>query len=204
MVSCLSGEDINHDDIYNNNQQNKIYLLGDVGVGKSNIINCLLGMGFKKKKNKRTGIFSDTLKINENFSIVLKTICDTKDYRYTKKIRNDIQEVKGIIIVFSLIDKNSFEKAKELISFILEYISNDDIHIILVGNKSDLIKGDENKLELSEISEMLIQIPNSCYYEVSCLNKSNIDKLKKEIINLDFEEEIQLSNDEGIDRDGSN
>ena len=204
MVSCLSGEDINHDDIYNNNQQNKIYLLGDVGVGKSNIINRLLGMSFKKKKNKRTGIFSDTLKVNENFSIVLKTICDTKDYRYTKKIRNDIQEVKGIIIVFSLIDKNSFEKAKELISFILEYINNDDIHIILVGNKSDLVKGDENKLELSEISEMLIQIPNSCYYEVSCLNKSNIDKLKKEIINLDFEEEIQLSNDEGIDRDGSN
>ena len=106
--------------------------------------------------------------------------------------------------MFSLIDKNSFEKAKELISFILEYINNDDIHIILVGNKSDLVKGDENKLELSEISEMLIQIPNSCYYEVSCLNKSNIDKLKKEIINLDFEEEIQLSNDEGIDRDGSN
>ena len=204
MVSCLSGEDINHDDIYNNNQQNKIYLLGDVGVGKSNIINRLLGMSFKKKKNKRTGIFSDTLKVNENFSIVLKTICDTKDYRYTKKIRNDIQEVKGIIIVFSLIDKNSFEKAKELISFILEYINNDEVHIILVGNKSDLVKGDENKLELSEISEMLIQIPNSCYYEVSCLNKSNIDKLKKEIINLDFEEEIQLSNDEGIDRDGSN
>ena len=50
MVSCLSGEDINHDDIYNNNQQNKIYLLGDVGVGKSNIINRLLGMSFKKKK----------------------------------------------------------------------------------------------------------------------------------------------------------
>lgn len=204
MVSCLSGENMNHDEIYNNNQQNKIYLLGDEGVGKSNIINRLLGMNFKKKKNKRTGIFSDILKINENFSIVLKTICDTKDYRYTKKIRNDIQEVKGIIIVFSLIDKNSFETAKELIAFILEYINNDDIHIILVGNKSDLVKGDENKLELSEISEMLIQIPNSCYYEVSCLNKSNIDKLKKEIINLDFEEDIELSIDEGKDRDRCN
>ena len=204
MVSCLSGENMNHDEIYNNNQQNKIYLLGDEGVGKSNIINRLLGMSFKKKKNKRTGIFSDTLKVNENFSIVLKTICDTKDYRYTKKIRNDIQEVKGIIIVFSLIDKNSFETAKELIAFILEYINNDDIHIILVGNKSDLVKGDENKLELSEISEMLIQIPNSCYYEVSCLNKSNIDKLKKEIINLDFEEDIELSIDEGKDRDRCN
>jgi small GTP-binding protein len=204
MLSCLGSDNINHVDIYNNNQQNKVYLLGDEGVGKSNIINCLLGMGFKKKKNKRTGIFSDTLKINENFSIVFKTICDTKDYRYTKKIRNDIQEIKGVIIVFSLIDRNSFENAKELISFILEYINNDEVHIILVGNKSDLVKEDENKVELSDISEMLIQIPNSCYYEVSCLNKINIDRLKREIINLNFDEEIQLSLDEGIDRDRSN
>ncbi len=203
MVSCLSSDDKNELDIYYNNL-NKIYLLGDEGVGKSNLINRLLGIDFRKNKNIRKGIFSDILKISDKFSIILKTICDTNDYRYTKKIRNDIQEIKGVIIVFSLIDRNSFEKAKELISFILEYINNDDIHIILVGNKSDLVKGDENKLELSEISEMLIQIPNSCYYEVSCLNKSNIDKLKKEIINLDFEEEIQLSNDEGIDRDGSN
>ena len=204
MLSCLGSDNINHVDIYNNNQQNKVYLLGDEGVGKSNIINCLLGMGFKKKKNKRTGIFSDTLKINENFSIVFKTICDTKDYRYTKKIRNDIQEIKGVIIVFSLIDRNSFENAKELISFILEYINNDEVHIILVGNKSDLIKEDDNKIELSEISETLIGIPNSCYYEISCLNRSNIDKLKREIINLDFEDKIQLSYDEGIDRDRSN
>jgi small GTP-binding protein len=204
MLSCLGSDNINHVDIYNNNQQNKVYLLGDEGVGKSNIINCLLGMGFKKKKNKRTGIFSDTLKINENFSIVFKTICDTKDYRYTKKIRNDIQEIKGVIIVFSLIDRNSFEKAKELISFILEYINNDEVHIILVGNKSDLIKEDDYKIELSEISETLIGITNSCYYEISCLNRSNIDKLKREIINLDFEDKIQLSYDEGIDRDRSN
>ena len=51
---------------------------------------------------------------------------------------------------------------------------------------------------------MLIQIPNSCYYEVSCLNKINIDRLKREIINLNFDEEIQLFLDEGIDRDRSN
>ena len=204
MLSCLGSDNINHVDIYNNNQQNKVYLLGDEGVGKSNIINCLLGMGFKKKKNKRTGIFSDTLKINENFSIVFKTICDTKDYRYTKKIRNDIQEIKGVIIVFSLIDRNSFEKAKELISFILEYANKEEVHIILVGNKSDLVKDEESKFDLSEITEILIQIPNSCYYEISCLNRSNIDKLKREIINLDFEDKIQLSYDEGIDRDRSN
>ena len=203
MLSCLSGGDLKDKDIYNI-QNNKIYILGDEGVGKTNIINRLLGNDFNKLKNKRTGIFSDILKINENFSIVLKTICDTKDYRYTKKIRNHIQEVKGIIIVFSLIDKNSFDKAKELINFILEYINNEELYIILVGNKSDLVKEDENKVELSDISEMLIQIPNSCYYEVSCLNKINIDRLKREIINLNFDEEIQLSLDEGIDRDRSN
>ena len=202
MLSCLSGGDLKDKDIYNI-QNNKIYILGDQGVGKTNIINRLLGNDFNKK-NKRTGIFSDTLKINDNFSIVLKTIFDTKDYRYTKKIRNHIQEVKGIIIVFSLIDKNSFDKAKELINFILEYINNEELYIILVGNKSDLVKEDENKVELSDISEMLIQIPNSCYYEVSCLNKINIDRLKREIINLNFDEEIQLFLDEGIDRDRSN
>ncbi len=203
MVSCLSSDDKNELDIYYNNL-NKIYLLGDEGVGKSNLINRLLGIDFRKNKNIRKGIFSDILKISDKFSIILKTICDTNDYRYTKKIRNDIQEVKGIIVVFSLIDKNSFEKAKNLISFILEYANKEEVHIILVGNKSDLVKDEESKFDLSEITEILIQIPNSCYYEISCFNKSNIDKLKKEILNLDFEDEIYLSYREGIDRDGCN
>ena len=57
MLSCLGSDNINHVDIYNNNQQNKVYLLGDEGVGKSNIINCLLGMGFKKKKIKELEFF---------------------------------------------------------------------------------------------------------------------------------------------------
>ena len=71
MLSCLSGGDLKDKDIYNI-QNNKIYILGDQGVGKTNIINRLLGNDFNKLKNKRTGIFSDILKINENF-IVLKT-----------------------------------------------------------------------------------------------------------------------------------
>ncbi len=71
MVRCLSGSDLKDRDIYNN-QNNKIYLLSGQRVDKTNIINRLLGNDFTKRKNKRTGIFSNILKINENF-IVLKT-----------------------------------------------------------------------------------------------------------------------------------
>ncbi len=71
MVRCLNGGDFKNKDIYNN-KNNKIYLLGGQGDDKTNIINRLLGNDFTKRKNKRTGIFSNILKINENF-IVLKT-----------------------------------------------------------------------------------------------------------------------------------
>ena len=106
-----------------------------------------------------------------------------------------------IILVYAINEENSFEGLKEYYERIKQN-KTEKISIILVGNKSDLIKDNRNIFDLSEISEMLIQIPNSCYYQISCLNKSNFDELKKEIINLCFENEIYLEYNEGIDRDG--
>jgi GTPase SAR1 family protein len=135
------------------------------------------------------GITTKILKFN-NHIITFKDLSDTPDWKYTKIFENEIEEVKAIIIVFSLINRESFENCKNLIDFILKTVTNNYMPLIICGNKSDLIKqnfGEKNFVKNEEINEYLKNIPNSNYFEISCKNNTNINHILKYFQNLDLE-----------------
>ena len=100
---------------------------------------------------------------------------------------NEIEEVKAVIVVFSLIDRASYEHAKFLVEFILKAITNNYMQLILCGNKSDLITG-ESIINFTEVSEYLMNIPNSNYFEISCKDDINLYLLKTFLLSLEWEE----------------
>ena len=122
-----------------NEKKYKIIWIGDTGVGKT----CLLIKALKnlfEKENKSTlgfEYYDINIKLKNNKQILLQT-WDTCGQESYKSIANIFyKRVKLAILVYSIDNRDSFEG----INFWLNEIrskSQDDVKLILVGNKSDL------------------------------------------------------------------
>ena len=122
-----------------NEKKYKIIWIGDTGVGKT----CLLIKALKnlfEKENKSTlgfEYYDITIKLKNNKKILLQT-WDTCGQESYKSIANIFyKRVKLAILVYSIDNKSSFEG----LNFWLNEIrskSQEDVKLILVGNKSDL------------------------------------------------------------------
>lgn len=160
----------------------KLILLGDISVGKSSIIGRYIDNSFSddyqctlkvEMKTKIIDIDLDT-KVKMN---IWDTVGQEKFRNLTKQYYRNCQ---GAIIVFDLTRKDSFDGVQKWIDDLEDYNAN--IPILIVGNKSDLIK--EREVNNDDI-EMFVKNKYK-YYDVSAKNGSNIslafDKIRREII----------------------
>ncbi|KAK8865357.1 Ras- protein Rab-8B [Tritrichomonas musculus] len=161
----------------------KIILIGDSGVGKTSLIKSYLGYEFNKSLPNTIGCEYNSKTINiDGFTIEL-CIWDTAGQETFRSIvASYFRNVHGVLLVFDLTKKNSFDSIPNWIKTFHEK-SNFETDFVLIGNKSDL--------ESSEINQSDIQnLANShhCeYFETSALNGSNVEAafsfLAKQIIN---------------------
>jgi len=138
----------------------KIITLGDSGVGKASILNnCIAG-----KYNNNT---ASTLGINFNYKIVhinktqkikLKLINTCGQEKYRSLSRSYFRNIDGVLFVFGLNDKDSFDNIKEWMNYFDEECTIKDVPKLLVGNKCDL-KMDEG-LDQSLIFKNLLIVKN--------------------------------------------
>lgn len=123
----------------NKNENIKIILLGESGVGKTNLINVFFGLGFKEfiPSNISTNCFDGTFNYNNqdyNYSI-----WDTAGQELYKSINKMfIRDAKIILIVYSIIDRESFEEVKFWMDFLKENQGEKEYIIALIANKCDL------------------------------------------------------------------
>ena len=176
-------------------EPNKIYIIGDRKIGKSSLFRAFFNQPFIEKMQPSTiGIAKAALTYNgKNYTV--KDLTDSDDYKCTKIFINEIEDVLCVIAIFSLTDKESFEKAKHLLTFAQSNITNnDDIQMILCGNKYDLIIDDSNNraVQIEEIEEYVKSLHNCKYFDISCKTAYNVDK----VIQVVNELEVQSNEDE--------
>ena len=166
---------------------NTIYILGSRGVGKTTLLNILLGKGFiENVPHSKIGITTSFYNLN-NKELIIKELTDDENFSHTKILQNQLEEILLIIVVFSIDDENSLEYAKSLIMFIQSNITyNLGIQIILFGNKYDSKKINDAKIKVNQIEaeNYASDIENCSYYELSCktgLNIQIINNLLNEI-----------------------
>jgi len=87
--------------------------------------------------------------------------------QYRSLTKNFYRNAEGIIIVFDVSNKKSFENVKDWMQSIKEFTTK-DIHVSLVGNKIDL----EIREVLFEEASNLSKLLNIDYFE--CSAKDNI------------------------------
>ena len=167
--------DIKKDD---NNLLIKIVVIGDVNVGKTNIIRRLIGEEFKEME-ATIGVEFMYLKVkdvdhddpNKTLSI---QIWDTSGAeRYRAITTNHIRGADGAYLVYDVTSEMSFKN----LDYWYESIKNSadsDIIIYLIGNKSDLIYEQGRMVNKQEAINVVKEHNLQGYAECSAKTNENI------------------------------
>ena len=133
----------------------KVILLGESGVGKTNLINVALDNPFESNSESsvHSSYFEGKLEHNQNiYRYVLWDTAGQEIYRALNKIF--IKGSKVIIFVYSIDNKDSFEQIEFWINTAKEVIEKEKCIMALLANKSDLFEEqvvpDEDGKKLSE------------------------------------------------------
>ena len=160
-----------------------ITILGETNVGKTSLINVYTGIGFSSHYVATIGMdkFEKEVQIESGETVKLKLWDTAGQEKYNSIALSTIKNTKGVVVVFDLTSKKSFEKVKDWINQVRELTSI--VPINLFGNKSDLSNREVTQEEIDKLCEE----QNMIYFETSAKNNTGIDEGFKKMANLSAE-----------------
>ena len=135
----------------------KAILLGEAGVGKTNLIRRVMGLDFDKKSESNFGgsySENDIVVNGVKYSYKLWDTAGQEQFRSLNKLF--IKDSKIIIIVFAINDYKSFTQIDFWLNYVKEILGNSGYILGLVGNKSDLY--DSQEIEDKTINEKVKEL----------------------------------------------
>ena len=156
--------------------QIKLVIIGDSGVGKTNFIFQFTEGRFSNIHVTTVGFDykSKIIKLPNTKKNVKLQIWDTAGQeRYMAINKNLFQKVQGIILMYDLTNRDSFEHVSNWLNLVKQNASSKII--ILVANKSDL--EDEKRIVSKEEGERIAENNNILFFEGSGSSGDNVDKI---------------------------
>ncbi len=174
----------------------KVVLLGEAGVGKTNLIRVAMGKSFETNINSTlaSSFYEAQINVNDKiYQYYLWVTAGQEVYRCVNKIF--IKDSKVVIIVFAINNRESFNNVDFWINYVKEILANDSYIMAVVGNKIDLYDdqqiGDEeieNKFKGLDLKYKITSAASDAQGFKKFLNE-----LLKEYIDKYKPEETQLS-----------
>ena len=161
----------NIDSSYQMSRQ-KIILIGNVAVGKTSIINSLLGQKFNDEYEPSIGVdfFSKTMKYKGK-NIKLQIWDSAGQERFKSLIPNYIRGSSLIFLIYDVTNKKSFEDIPTWLDFINQI---ETTTTVLCGNKIDL----KDKREVTyEEGEKFANDKKMSFFEISAKEETNLQKM---------------------------
>ncbi|XP_064160808.1 GTP-binding protein REM 1 isoform X2 [Anguilla rostrata] len=161
----------------------RVVLLGDHGVGKSSLANIFAGIQ-EKDSNEHLGedTHERTLTVDgEETTLIVMDTWETEKQEEDEKWVQDycMQVGNAYVIVYSITDRSSFESASELRIQLRRIRQAENIPIILVGNKSDLVRCREVAVEEGRACAVVFDCK---FIETSASLHHNVDELFEGIV----------------------
>ena len=164
----------------------KLIIIGDSGVGKSNFLFKFIEGQFSPAHVATIGFDykSKIIILPQSKKKVKLQIWDTAGQeKYMSLNKNILQRVQGVILMYDITKRETFERLNIWLKIIKQMIS--EIPIILVGNKLDEENSEENGrlVEYNE-GEAFAKDHQFQFIEASALNGTNIDEVFNNISEL--------------------
>ena len=181
----------------------KIVLLGESGVGKTNLINVATGKPFDKNSNSSisSSFIRGTYKVGDKeYIYFLWDTAGQESYRALNRIF--IKNSKVVIFVYSIDSYQSFKELDYWIDVAKEELSEEPIFAIL-GNKADLFEeqevNDEEAKQYAKDHDMKIKITSALSDQTGVkkyLDELILDYIKK--VDPDYKGELNNHEDKKI------
>jgi small GTP-binding protein len=163
-----------------NNKKNvkKITIVGSEAVGKSKLAQMYSGVNLNQngvyKPTLGISINEKELRISSDFSLYLYLL-DLSGLKSLVKIRKFYYKyTNAVLIVFDYTNMHSFNNISGWIEESRHFSRNEEIPIILIGNKIDKI---ENRSDIKSQASKLADQYNIPFFETSALTGEGIDEL---------------------------
>ena len=172
----------------------KVVLVGDSGVGKTNIMSKYLKNEFREDSKATVGVEFGAKTFTVESHVIKAQIWDTAGQERYKAITSAYYKgAKGAFIVYDITRKNTFDSVDRWVSD-LTATADKKISIILIGNKSDLEDQRQVNKEMGEEKANQLQV---AFLETSAMSGDNLEKGFQMMIN-----EIYKKNHEDISGEG--
>ena len=175
----------------------KVILLGEAGVGKTNLIRVAMGKKFEKNVDATISSAFYGSKIDYNEKTYQYCLWDTAGqevYRSLNKIF--IKDSKIIIIVFSIINRDSFTGIDFWINYVKEILKEDSYIMAIVGNKIDLY--DEQQIPDDEIEKKIKDLGLKSKITSAATDAQGFRKFLNELLKEYINKYIDKSNPQEI------
>jgi small GTP-binding protein len=144
----------------------KVVLIGESGVGKTNLIRVAIGESFEShtESTLSSSFFeSEIIYKNKKYKYSLWDTAGQEVYRSLNKIF--IMDSKIVIVVFAINNKKSYEQVDFWINYAKEILTEGNYIMALVGNKSDLYEeqqiSDEEMIKKAEDNKIKFKLTSA-------------------------------------------
>ena len=158
----------------------KIVVIGDSGVGKTNLIARYTVDGFTLDSKATIGVeFGHAIVKQADGSIIKLQIWDTAGQeRYRSVTHGYYRGTSGVIIVFDITKMETFKNVHKWLTELRDFVF-EDIPIILIGNKIDLTSFREVSTESAVTFAKYHYIS---YMETSALSGENVQRALNSLV----------------------
>jgi small GTP-binding protein len=173
-------------------KQMKLMILGDQAVGKSSLLLRYTEDTFSLNMMGTAGIDLKKKIVTIDNELVKVMIYDTAGHdRFRQITKVQYKGSKGIILVYDVADRKSFESVSSWMDHINEN-ADDGVEIMLVGNKIDMMEKREVTKEEGIYLAQKFEVP---IVETSALSGENVEQAFLTIIQTVYAREKLLENE---------
>ena len=176
----------------------KVVIVGDSGVGKTNIMSKYLKNEFHEDSKATVGVEFGSKQFNIQGHQVKAQIWDTAGQERYKAITSAYYKgAKGAFIVYDISRKNTFDSISRWVSDITA-TADKKITLILIGNKSDL---EDQRQVTKEQGEEKAKEFGLAFLEASASSGDNLEKAFSLMINEVYkkcQEDINAETDDNV------
>ena len=159
-----------------------IITIGDTNSGKTSLVSYYINnRTIVGQANPTIGVDFVTKKLKINKAVKSFTFYDTSgSERFHTMVSSYYKRADGVLLLFDLTEEESFSHVKNWADTLLKYKKLDEIRLILVGNKCDLIK-DKSEVSIGKY-ESIAREYQTKFYMTSALTGEGVQNCFTELL----------------------